>query len=253
MDQSLSPTGETAQLYQNIRDKARAAAGSTDQLRLRARSYLDIYDASGGTCRFALVAAYGALWAYWYLFCGRFAARIFAILDPGSKWMPRTRYRHFRAYVEALKEINALVMTETFVLIHTVKTLGPEAAAKMGFPSDLAADYANAMNARVKDEAALRDLYHRHFLWEQDRVVFTTLEEAFNAFDWPFMRDLCQRPWVWFSYFHIGKSMNFKRFTDPSERIEKGLIAYDRARAFGFEKLFSRTTGRLWLAAKIGL
>lgn len=253
MIEATRPHEEKTRIYQEIREKARAAAGRSDQLRLRARSYLDIYDASGGTCRFALVAAYGALWAYWYLFCGRFAARIFAIIDPRSKWTPRARYRHFTAYVEVLKDINALVMTETYVLVHTIKELGPEFATDKGFPTDLTRDYADAMNTPAADEDVLRELYHRHFLWEQDRVVSTKLEEAFDAFDWPFMRDLCQRPWVWFSYFHIGKSMNFKQFTDPMERIEKGLIAYDRAWEFGFDKLFSRTTGRLWLASKIGL
>lgn len=27
------------------------------------------------------------------------------------------------------------------------------------------------------------DLYHRHFLWEQQRVVSTTLDDAFARFD----------------------------------------------------------------------
>jgi hypothetical protein len=55
------------------------------------------------------------------------------------------------------------------------------------------------------------------------------------------MRNLCQKPWVWFSYFKVGKSMNFKSFTDRDERIEKGLIAFDRAADLGFEQLAGRT------------
>jgi len=91
----------------------------------------------------------------------------------------------------------------------------------------------------------LRDIYHQHFLWEQERVVSTKLDEAFEVFTWPFMRNLCQRPWVWFSYFDTGKSMNFKCFTDQEERVEKGLIAYDRAIEFGVERLSGVTGARL--------
>jgi hypothetical protein len=91
----------------------------------------------------------------------------------------------------------------------------------------------------------LRDLYHRHFLWEQQRVVSSTLDDAFARFDWPLMKGLCQRPWVWFSYFKAARSLNFRNFTDAAERVEKGLIAHDRAVEVGLAPLARRTASRL--------
>lgn len=231
--------------YLAIRSEAQAAAGPLSSLRLRARSYLGIYDTSNGVCRFALVAAHGALWASWYLVCAKLAAMVFACLDPTAKLWPRTRYKQFAAYVALLKEINTLVMVETYVLVHIIQKFGVEAAIARGIPSDLAYDYHRAMAGVTQDDDLLRDLYHRHFLWEQERVVSTKLEEGFAVFSWPLMRNLCQKPWVWFSYFRFGRSLNFKSFTDQAERVEKGLIAYDRAASLSFEKLARRTSMRL--------
>lgn len=59
------------------------------------------------------------------------------------------------------------------------------------------------------------------------------------------MKGLCQRPWVWFSYFKAARSLNFRNFTDQAERVEKGLIAHDRAVEVGYERLAQRTSSRL--------
>lgn len=231
--------------YLAIRAEAEAAAGPLTSLRIRARGYLDVYRASNGVCIFALVAAHGALWASWYLVCAKLAAVVFAALDPTTRLTPRTRYRQFAAYVTTLKEINKSVMVETYVLVHCINEFGCEFAALKGIPEDVARDYARAMSGEANGNDFLRDLYHRHFLWEQTRVVSTKLDEAFAAFTWPFMSGLCQRPWVWFSYFRAGKSLNFRRFTDQAERVEKGLIAYDRAIAVGAERLAAASEARL--------
>jgi hypothetical protein len=233
------------QRYLAIRADAENASGPLGSLRMRARGYLDIYQQSNGVCRFGLIAAHGALWASWYLICAKMASVVFAIFDPVSPLPRRVRYRQFAAYVTALKDINKLVMVETYVLVHTVQELGSDFAMSKGVPEDLARDYERAMRSIVKDEVLLRDLYHRHFLWEQQRVVSTKLDEAFAEFTWVFMRNLCQRPWVWFSYFKVGKSLNFKCFTDQAERVEKGLIAYDNGVNFGVERLVSFTDTRL--------
>ena len=228
---------ESESRHHAIRAEAEAAAGPTASFRARAKGYLDIHAASRGTCRFALIAAHGALWASWYLICAKLAAVVLAIVDFRCDLPRVTRYRQLAGYVLALKDINKLVMVESYVLIHVVRELGPEFAATKDFPEDLVRDYAVAMSSPIYDEAMLRDIYHRHFLWEQERVVSTRLDDAFAELTWPLMKNLCERPWIWFSYFRVGKSMNFKRFTDQTERVEKGLIAYDRAVAFGVDKL----------------
>jgi len=76
-------------------------------------------------------------------------------------------------------------------------------------------------------------------------VVSNKLDDAFAEFTWLFMSNLCQKPWVWFSYFRAGKSMNFKKFTDQQERVEKGLIAYDRAVSYGVDKIVKISDIRL--------
>jgi hypothetical protein len=96
-------------------------------------------------------------------------------------------------------------MVETFVLVHTVRTLEVAFAVQKGIPRHLAQDYAFAMTGPAATPEFLRDLYHRHFLWEQERVVSTKLADAFAAFRWPFTKALCERPWVWFSYFRAVK------------------------------------------------
>ena len=115
---------------------------------------------------FALVAAHGALWASWYLVCAKLAAMVLAVVDPTSWMSPRKRYREFSAYMAALKEINQLVMIETFILIHTIQTHGADAAIAKGIPEDLTRDYAKVLDSGSRAETVLRDLYHRHFTWE---------------------------------------------------------------------------------------
>ena len=238
----------TAQTLAQIEAEAEIAAGEVTALTKRASGYLGVYHESNGVCRFALVAAHGALWASWYLVCAQLAAGVFACVDPTCRLGIRTRFRQFNAYVSVLKDINQRVMLQTYTLIHTVKRLGPDMAVEAGYPEDLVQDYSRFMDVGGS-EVELCDLYHRHFLWEQDRVVSDMLDDAFAAFEWPFMRNLCQRPWVWFSYFRVGRSMNFRSFTDKDERVEKGLIAYDTAKAFGFDTLAKKLGRQLswWL------
>lgn len=236
---------EPERRYAAIRAEALAAAGPMSSLRMRAAGYLALYHASNGVCRFALVAAHGALWASWYLVCAKLAAMVFAAFDPTVRLSPLRRYRAFANYVGVLKEINALVMIETYVLVHTIAELGADLAHQKGIPRDLADDYAMAMTGPLPPDAVLRDLYHRHFLWEQERVVSSKLTDAFAVFNWPFMKGLCERPWVWFSYFKAAQSLNFRSFTDQAERVEKGLIAHDRAQEFGVARLARVTQLRL--------
>ena len=233
------------QTYRDIRLDAERVTGSHGSLRVRARCYLDIYEQSNGSCGFALIAANGALWGAWYLNCGRLAAYVFAVADRSCKLSVREKVRQFSAYVDVLKDINRLVMLETYVLIHTIQKLGVEFAMSKDIPEALAVNYATAMKADFPDPALLRDIYQRHFLWEQERIVSDKLTDAFEVFNWPYMKDLCQRPWVWFSYFRPGRSMNFKNFTDQVERQEKGLVAYDRAVICGVAKVSKSTNIRL--------
>jgi len=149
--------------YLEIRANAERDSCRVASLRKRARGYLNVYDASNGTCRFALIAAHGALWAAWYLVCAKMAAVVFAIFDFSKEYSPIKRYWQFSTYVTALKNINKLVMLESYVLVYTVRDLGADFAATKGIPFDLAQDYEKAISGQITDESFLRDLYHRHF------------------------------------------------------------------------------------------
>lgn len=240
-------TSDLAALY----ERGEIAAGRPESLRTRAQAYLDIYAASNGACVFALIAAHGAIWASWYLVCAKLAAMVFAVLDPTSAYKPIYRYKRFAAYVLALKEINRTVMIATYVIVHGIREFGEDRLIAEGFPPDLIKDYAALIASGSNDSARLRALYHRHFQWEQERVVSNTLETAFAEFDWPLMSEICQRPWVWFSYFRIGRSMNFRKFTDADERIEKGLLAFDRADILGFARLAKKTRASIRLLERV--
>ena len=217
---------------------AEAAAGPPAHLVHRALSYHAVYVASHRICCFALIAGHGALWANWYLRCARLAAMVFALLDLRSPLGFREKLRQFDMFTDALRDINQQVMVATYRLVHAVRLLGADAATAMDLPADLCRDYAAAFaiadQGGTVTEAAKRDLYERHFRWEQKRVVGGVLQECFDRFTWVFMRNICLRPWVWFAYFRPGNSLNFSNFLDEEERVQKGLTAYDCAQRTGW-------------------
>ena len=123
----------TTQVLAQIEAESEIAAGETQALTTRARGYLALYHESRGICRFALVAAHGALWASWYLVCAQMAAGVFACLDPTCRLSIRKRFRQFDAYISVLKEINQSVKLQTYMLIHTIRRLGPDTAIAVGY------------------------------------------------------------------------------------------------------------------------
>lgn len=232
-------------------EQALAAAGKPGQLVHRAASYHAVWRASGGVCCFALVAAHGALWANWYLPCARLAAIALALLDVISPLSFREKLAQFDAFTHALREINRDVMVATYVLVHSLRTEGPQAVVRNGLPEDICADMADMMARAARGEtlpeADLRDLYERHFRWEQKRVVGAVLDEVFDRFTWRLMRKICLRPWVWFAYFRPGQSLNFRDFRSEDERVEKGLAAFDRAARIGWDRTERRFLRALWM------
>ena len=49
------------------------------------------------------------------------------------------------------------------------------------------------------------------------------------------MNGLSRRPWVWFSYFRVGRALIFRDFADKEERVAKGLSAFDWAATKGWD------------------
>ena len=227
--------------HDQIHTQATLLAGPPDGLCKRAVQYHHIYRASGGIFCFALIAAHGAVWAQWYLKIARIGAIILALLDRRAPGNYPTRMAHFDAYTGALKDINRRVMIKAYTILHFAKDGMDDSALVDDLPSEIVIEIrrllARQMSGHPATSAEKRVLYEAFFRWEQDNAVGPSVEAAMAAFDWPLMRGLCLRPWVWFSYFRAGRSLNFKDFTSAEERVEKGLAAFDMAALRGWDKV----------------
>lgn len=225
-----------------IERDAQILAGRPDDMSRRAQLYRELYRASGNNFIFPLIAAHGALWGRWYLFVGRLVARLFNLLD----WSARpsgARVASFDRFVDAIKIIHRDVFAECYVGFHLTRTLGRHAVVKTRLSADvielLASMHAATSRRESLSIAEQRRMYESFFRHEQERIAAPAVERAFAELQWPHMNRICRRPWVWLAYFRYGKSLNFNDFTVADERIEKGLISFDRAAALGWPTIES--------------
>lgn len=238
----LARTGvSVAELHGAIRADAERLAGGLDDLGQRSLVYHQVYRESGTLFHFPLVASHGALWATWYLRAAWLAAHVFAATDPTCRLRRRARMATYTAYVDAIKEINRQVMIEAFTCLYLYKVCGERACAELQFSDGLAAQFRERFGAGaptfVQTHEGDRDFYETFFRWEQDKVVGPAVDAALAAFDWPFMNTLSRKPWVWFSYFRVGRALIFRDFADKEERVRKGLSAFDWAAAKGWDAI----------------
>ncbi|MGJ8617586.1 MAG: hypothetical protein ACSHWS_12165 [Sulfitobacter sp.] len=229
------------QRHEQIHAQATMLAGPPGNLCKRAVQYHHIYRASGGIFCFALIAAHGAVWAQWYLKIAWVGAVVLAAVDRRAPGSFRTRMMHFNAYTGALKDINRRVMIKAYTVLHFAKDGMDDDALVDDLPSEIVLEIRRLLAKQMAGEPATnaekRALYEAFFRWEQENAVGPSVETAMAAFDWPLMRNLCLRPWVWFSYFRAGRSLNFKDFTSAEERVDKGLAAFDIAMLKGWDNV----------------
>lgn len=232
--EKLARDGVTiAELHRIIRRDADILAAGVDDLGQRSLVYHHVYRDSGRTFHFPLVASHGALWARWYLICARLAAHVFAVADPTCRLKRRERMAAYSAYVGAIKEINRQVMIEAYTSLYLYQCFGDAACAELKFSDKLALQFRQRYGAAsatfTPSPEADRDFYETFFRWEQQQVVGPAVDDALAKFNWPFMNALSRRPWVWFSYFRVGRALIFRDFADKEERVAKGLSAFDWA------------------------
>lgn len=238
--QPMNVQNQSAQeRHDSIHAQATRLAGPPNNLCKRAVQYHHVYRESGGIFCFALIAAHGAVWAQWYLKIAWAGAVVLAAVDLRAPGGFRTRMAHFNAYTGALKDINRRVMIKAYTILHFAKDGMVDNALVDDLPGDIVLEIrrllAKQMSGEPATSAEKRALYEAFFRWEQDNAVGPSVEAAMAAFDWPLMRNLCLRPWVWFSYFRAGRSLNFRDFTSAEERVEKGLAAFDLAALRGWD------------------
>lgn len=253
--QQLARDGmSVAELHGIIRRDADILAAGVDDLGQRSIVYHQVYRDSGRLFHFPLVASHGALWARWYLRCAFLAANIFAVGDVTCCLSRRAKMQACTAYVRAIKEINRQVMIEAYTSLYLYLCFGERACAELRFSEKLARQFCERFGpnaAYQPDAAADRDFYETFFRWEQEKVVGPAVDAALEAFNWPCMRGLSRRPWVWFSYFRVGRALVFRDFADREERVAKGLSAFDWAATKGWPVIERNASSNPFLPRKL--
>ena len=223
-----------------LRAEATALAGRTGDLVQRASVYHHLFADSGGNHSFPLLAAHGALWASGYFRAGvRFGslvARTRRVLGDDADAL----MRELTAFAEAFRDINRRVCVETFFIYRLTADQRLREQAQQLVPPRLLAAMDRCHHARetghALSTAERRELFEAFFLWEQAQIVGPSIDQAFSSFDWPLIRGLALRPKIRFAYF--GRApLAFRNFSDTVERIEKGMVAFDRASAVGWSRV----------------
>lgn len=227
--------------YQRIRNEATLLAGRRIDLAQRASVYHHLYEDSGGGNVFPLIAAHGALWGNNYLAIGMKVARFLGAQYLYSPQRCRDKHQQLEALADAFREINRRVCVEAYTAYHFSKLHGRHVDAPLYLQADLLALLNDCHLAR---EQAMpmpveqrRVLFEAFFRWEQAVIVGPAAEDAVAALHWPLAKYLAMRPRIEFAYFTHARDMKFKQFSLTSERIEKGMLAYEKAEALGLDKV----------------
>ena len=142
------------------------------------------------------------------------AAIFLAIIDISRGFRFRRNLNAYKNYVETFKAINRTVMTKTWVVFHMTKLFGVDDPVTDDMPprlrGNLALCHQYATTGTPMPLSQQREFYEDYFRWEQVNIVGPTVDKATSEFDWPIMKWFCLRPWVWFSYFQLGRALVFK-------------------------------------------
>ncbi len=216
---------------ETLRNEAQTLAGDPNALSQRATVYWHIYRHSNGRHTFPLLAAHGALWGAGFFAKGQMLGRALTLLSP-DKSEKRTRLQEFST---AYKRINARVCVETYASYYLTARYGADAAINQGLDPDLAYALSRCHNPAPFTPNDKRALFKAFFLWEQNTLVQAAIEAAAKTLDWPLAHALAMRPAIGFRYFPTAKRLWFRNFGNKTERIQKGLAAFDIAQTIGWD------------------
>ncbi len=222
--------------HNRLRQEATALAGRPGDLIQRAAVYHHLYRHSRGNHAFTLLAAHGALWARGYLRTGLLAGRLLALQFFANPTKRRAKYQMLEDFAEAFREINRRVCVETYATYHLTAIHGEKAAPLVS--SDLLPHLLRCHDARQRgvplSMEEKRALFRAFFVWEQENVVGPSVDAAVAALDWPVAKWIAMRPSIRFRYFGFAQHLLFSDFSSKSERVEKGLAAFDIADRAGW-------------------
>lgn len=227
--------------HQRIHQEATLLAGAITDLGQRASVYHHLYECSGGRNVFPLIAAHGALWGAGYFALGM---RVGALLSAQFLFSPALRQdklRQLHAFADAFREINRQVCVEAYTAYHFSRLHGQAPGATRFLQPRLLAALDACHHAQALGEPLSqperRELFEAFFLWEQAAIVGPAVERALVALDWPLIRRVALRPRIEFAYFPSSRDMKFADFASTTERIEKGMRAYELAERAGLDRV----------------
>ena len=163
------------------------------------------------------------------------------MIDVTSTLRYAERIASYDRFVDKFRDINRVVFMETWVTLHLLRLDPdhPHLAGRMPGPLRHAIAEARSLGLAGSEPSDddKRRVYQDYFRWEQVFVVGPLVQAAIGEFHWDLARWFCRRPWVWFSYFRVGKALVFRDFTDAEERTQKGLVAFDCAARMGWDRI----------------
>lgn len=233
--------------FRRFRAEGTGLAGGLGDFQERAGAYHQLYRHSRGNFVFPLIAAHGALWGAGHMRRGMAVSRVAARVTGPDREERDRRLAMVAAFADVLRDINREVLVMSYTAYQMTRRHAGNPNLERVIPRELIAPLAACHEARREGwrmtEAERRGLFEAAFRWEQAEVVGPRLEAAVDAFDWPLIRALSLRPPIGFAYFGALRWLWFRDFSDPAERIEKGLMAYDIAVQRGLDRVEDALAG----------
>lgn len=232
-------TAELKEAYEAILEEATTLAGGLTDLAQRAAVYHHVYRHSGGNHSFPLIAAHGAMWARGYFAMGLKMGELLSVQFALNPARQRAQMAALREFANVFRNVNRCVCIDIYTNYHFSARFGDHPdAAKFVDPELLAA--LNKVHAardagQHLSDVEKRDVFEAHFLHEQANVVGPRIEAAVAEFNWPLVRGIALRPLVNFAYF--PRRIWFRNFGSTTERIDKGLAAFDTAATVGWDRV----------------
>jgi hypothetical protein len=228
--------------YDAIKAEATQLAGDLLDIPRRVTILANLYLDSGGNHAFSQLAAHGALWAYSYFEVGGSIGRLIARRYFYNATERAYRLGLLQEFAEGFRRVNRLVTIDTYTNYTFTREYGHRSAAGEVLPATLL-DALNRVHLARRTGRPLgpvekRQVFEQSFLCEQEITVAPGVAAAVAGFACPFMKFLCLRPLVRFAYFPAWRYLFFRNFADKTERIAKGMRAYDHAAKAGWHHVW---------------
>ena len=226
-------------LYSRQKQRSTQLAGELLDIPRRAVLLNEIYRDSGENHCFSQIAAHGALWAYRFFEVGGRLGRLIAWRYFYNATERAYRLGLLNRFAEGFREVNRLVFIDTHTNYYFTREFGREAGVETLIQPSLL-DALNRVH-RARETGGIltpqekKDVFEQSFFWEQELTVAPGVQKTVSQFECPIMVALCTKPPVRFAYFPRLSYLFFHNFADKTERIEKGMRAYDMAARGGWD------------------